>query len=234
MDLQLSKDGEVVLFHDDNLKRVTGLDRTISALDKEQIQAISYTVSNKLNHCELQLRIPLLQQVLTEFSHARLVLDIHSANPAIVTQLIALIEDHAMDSQVVIVSQFEHIISSFKKHRPYLRYGATASEVKRMVFSSYIYLDTLFPITSDILMIPVHYDRYRMLTKRVISHVKQRNKKLWLWIYEGRSESSSKQVETIETVKQYQMLQHLGVDGVFTTCPEKLLSARSNWKEGAP
>ena len=56
LDVQLSKDGKVVVFHDDDLKRVCGVDQPVSALTFRQLQ--------KLSLCGTQEKIPLFTDVL--------------------------------------------------------------------------------------------------------------------------------------------------------------------------
>lgn len=56
LDVQLSKDGRVVVFHDDTLKRVCGLDKRVDELDYAELSALSL--------CGTEQRIPLFSQVL--------------------------------------------------------------------------------------------------------------------------------------------------------------------------
>jgi glycerophosphoryl diester phosphodiesterase len=54
LDVHLSKDGQIVVFHDDNLKRMTGTNEYIKFLTYEQIQ--------QYNLAETEHKIPLLKQ----------------------------------------------------------------------------------------------------------------------------------------------------------------------------
>ncbi|MEE9373065.1 MAG: hypothetical protein V3V00_08430 [Saprospiraceae bacterium] len=109
------------------------------------------------------------------------------------------------------------MIKEIKKKRTLWPYGEATQEVKNLLFSSFLRIDMfLFPLKSDILVIPVKHGKVDTLTDRIIKHVKKRNKKLRVWMYEG------KYVETIETKSQYEVLKTRGVDGVFTDCPERL------------
>jgi len=56
LDLQLSSDGIVMVFHDDTLERMTGIDRKLSETDSEFLKEVSF-----LGSCE---RIPSLTEVL--------------------------------------------------------------------------------------------------------------------------------------------------------------------------
>ena len=58
-----------------------------------------------------------------------------------------------------------------------------------------------------------------LLTSRVIRHVKKRNKKLWVWLYESKENDALKAVKTkIEILA----LKARGVDGIYTEHPEEL------------
>ena len=56
LDVQLSKDGEVVVFHDDDLSRVCGVEKRVDALDLSELRALSL--------CGTGERIPLFTEVL--------------------------------------------------------------------------------------------------------------------------------------------------------------------------
>lgn len=56
LDVHLLKDGKVIVFHDDNLKRMTGLDKPVKDCDYVEIK--------KLNLLETREKIPLLEDVL--------------------------------------------------------------------------------------------------------------------------------------------------------------------------
>ena len=55
LDVQLSADGQVVVFHDDTLSRVCGLDKRVDELDYEELQKLSLFGTNE--------RIPLFSEI---------------------------------------------------------------------------------------------------------------------------------------------------------------------------
>ena len=56
LDVQLSRDGQVVVFHDDDLKRVCGVDKDVDELTLDELKALSL--------CGTEERIPLFTEVL--------------------------------------------------------------------------------------------------------------------------------------------------------------------------
>ena len=56
LDVQLSRDGKVVVFHDDSLKRMCGIDNAVNELDFEELQKLSLGATEQ--------KIPLFSDVL--------------------------------------------------------------------------------------------------------------------------------------------------------------------------
>ncbi len=200
MDLQITKDGEIVLFHDYNAKLITGVDKNIFDLNLNEITALNaaknFKVKEAYPYRGNPIKIPTLIEVLKLFPKAKFVLDVHTNRLEAVDKIINIIDEFEVENQIVIVSQYDKTITYFKEKRANWTYGAATNEVKKMVYSSFLFLDSLFPIQSDVLLIPVKFGNITLLTKRVIKHINQRNKKIWVWMYEGEK------VITIESKKR--------------------------------
>ncbi len=220
MDLQITKDGEIILFHDYNAKLITGANENIFDLNLNEITALNAGKNFKVNdgypHRDNPIRIPTLIEVFRLFPKAKFILDIHTNNLEAVDKIINIVDKFKVVSQIVVVSQYDKTIARFKEKRPDWKYGAATNEVKKMVYSSFIYLDNFFPVQSDILLIPVKFGSFTLLTRRVIKHINQRNKKLWVWMYEG------KKVITVESKKEFERLKQKNIHGIFTDFPNKL------------
>jgi glycerophosphoryl diester phosphodiesterase len=92
-DVHVTADGRAVLFHDDSLKRVAGINRRISDLTLAQIREI------KLEHGG---SIPLLAEALSEFPEARFNLDLKSAGA--IAPAVCEIEAAAAHQRILISS----------------------------------------------------------------------------------------------------------------------------------
>lgn len=220
MDLQMSKDGHIVLFHDFETERITGVKNKIQEMDLDSINKLNcgynFKVDTKFPYRQNPIKIPTLAEVLKLFPTAKLLLDLHSDNLQAIDKIIGIIEQYGIESQVVFVSHYDHIMDNLKTKRPNWTYGAATKEVKKMVYSSFIFLDRFFPINSDILMMPVKFGNIKVLTKRVIKHIHNRKKSLWVWLIEG------KEVVTVNSKKELDKLEKIGVTGIFTEFPTKL------------
>lgn len=220
MDLQMTKDGKIVLFHDYETERTTGVQNKIQELDLKAVKKLNsghnFKVGSDFPFRKNPSEIPTLEEVCQTFPKAKLLLDVHTDNLTAIDKIIGIIERNGMEKQIVLVSHYDQVLAEFKIRRPNWEYGAATKEVKNMVYSSFAFLDRFFPIKSDILMLPVKFGNIKLLTKRVVNHVKARDKRLWVWLNEG------KKVMTVNSEKELNELEKIGADGIFTEFPAKL------------
>lgn len=104
LDVQRTKDGQLVVIHDEHLKRLTGADRFVWATTWEELR--------KLTLKETSERIPLLEEVLALFKLTDLVVNIELKNsryfyPGMEQEVVDLVTDFKMKDQVL-YSSFNH------------------------------------------------------------------------------------------------------------------------------
>lgn len=222
MDIQRTKDGILVLFHDYEVKRITGIDGRIDELTFKEIEKLNagfnFQSGNEFIYRDNPIQIPRLETVFQKFPDANFMLDIHTDNMIAVNEVIDLVEKYGHEKTTIIASHYDKIIQQFKKERRDWKYGVPTNEAKKMVYSSFLYLDGFFPIKSDILMLPQKFGKIEVLSSRVVNHAKNREKEIWAWLYEGEY------VKNVDTREELEMLGKIGIDGVFTDYPEKLKS----------
>jgi len=222
MDIQITRDEKLVLFHDYRTKRITGEDKQINDLSLKEVKQLNAGYHFKANDQYIYrsnpIQIPELETVFKIFPDTQLVLDIHTDNLLATTKLIALIEKYSSADKIIIVSQYDRIIKALKAKKPHWKYGAPTNEAKNMIYSSFLYLDSFFPIKSNILLLPQMAGKIKVLTKRVVNHAKKRNKLLWTWVHEGEA------VKNVDSKTELLQMKEIGADGVFTDHPKKLLS----------
>ncbi len=109
LDVQLSKDGEVIVFHDESLARLSDRKDFVRDLTARELQEISL-VHPQNEH--LKGKIPLLADVLAIVKESSLLLNIELKNSyflyeGLENKVIRLIKDFEMEEQVVL-SSFNH------------------------------------------------------------------------------------------------------------------------------
>ncbi|WP_282043470.1 glycerophosphodiester phosphodiesterase family protein [Winogradskyella flava] len=222
MDVQITADNHLVLFHDYSTKRTTDEDKLINELNLKEVKTLNagYNFEFEGNYLYRlkPIKVPELLEVFTNFPKAKLLLDIHTNNLKVINVLINLIETEFNNGDFVIVSEYDIIIKELKKKKPNWIFGASANEAKKMLYSSFLYLDSLFPVKSDILMLPKKYNNINVLSRRVMNHTKKRNIPIWAWMYEGEY------VKTVESKNEIEAFEKMGIKGVFVEYPQKILN----------
>ncbi|MBO4288570.1 MAG: glycerophosphodiester phosphodiesterase [Lachnospiraceae bacterium] len=111
LDVQLSKDGKVVVFHDGDLKRICGVDQPVDALTLKQLK--------KLSLCGTEERIPLFKEVL-ELVDGRvpIIVELKAGghDKLLCGKVRAILEEY--DGEYCMESFDPRIVGWFKKHMP--------------------------------------------------------------------------------------------------------------------
>ena len=119
LDVQLSRDGQVVVFHDDDLRRVCGRDARVDELELAELQTLSL--------CGTEERIPLFSQVLKLVDgRTPLIVELKSGrhNRELCRKTLALLRSYPGDA--CIESFDPRIVAWFRFHAPELLRGQLA------------------------------------------------------------------------------------------------------------
>ena len=198
-DVQATKDGHIVIFHDSNLKRMAGISKAISDLTLDEVRSIELINGG---------RIPLLSETLENFPELRFNIDIKT-------------EDALMNS-VKIVKAMNCIdrtcLASFSSSRlkrirelagPDVCTSSGQMDIFKMMCKS---IGIKFEGTQgDCAQIPLKQWGVPVLTKRFLETAKEENKLVHIW--------------TIDDKEQMIKLIDFGVDGVMTDKPSVLKEA---------
>ncbi len=119
LDVQLSKDGEVVVFHDDDLLRVCGVDKPVDALTLAELK--------ELRLCGTEERIPLFSEVLeTVAGKTPLIVELKNGrrNRELCQKTYALLKKY--DGEYCVESFNPLIVTWFRAHAPEILRGQLA------------------------------------------------------------------------------------------------------------
>lgn len=122
-DVQRTKDGVLVLFHDDTLARVTGEPGAICDYTFQQLQSFSVKNNN------LTDKIVSLEDFLAHFSHRDLTFAIELKVADVEKDTVDLLRKYAMEKKTVITSfQFDYILKA-KEYAPEFAVGYLTQSV---------------------------------------------------------------------------------------------------------
>jgi glycerophosphoryl diester phosphodiesterase len=194
-DIQVTKDGVAVLFHDDDLSRVAGLPQKISEIDSEQLLAIDLGGG---------ARVPTLREALTALPNARFNLDLKVW--AAVGPAVELILELGAQERVLLAS-----FSDSRRAKAVRELGSSvassagSTRVLGLWFAAKLRLDWLInrlagPVQA--LQIPTNQGSIRLDSPDFIALMKAAGLELHYW--------------TINDAAEMLRLIELGADGIVT------------------
>lgn len=124
LDVQMTKDGQVVVFHDGNLKRMCGVDGFLKDYTYEELQAFSLAGTDQ--------KIPLFKDVLDVLGPTDLVCEIKGDNGNHCYELCEKTYNHlcGYEGKYVIESFVPYLLKWFKQHHPEIIRGQLSCNMK--------------------------------------------------------------------------------------------------------
>ena len=117
LDVQQTKDMQIVVSHDTNLKRVTGVDKDIIEMNYSEIQNLD--AGSFFNEKYKDERIPLLSEVLkfAKDNNIRLNIELKPTGKEVhfENQVVDLIKEYNFEDKCVVTSQFYSVLENIKK-----------------------------------------------------------------------------------------------------------------------
>ena len=116
-DVQVTKDGVLVLFHDDTLNRILGIDGAIK--DYTYAELLEHDVVNG----SLRDKIPTFEDFLSHYAHFDITFAIELKVTGIEREVAAMIHKHGVADKVIVTSFIFDAIAEMKRVAPELRIG---------------------------------------------------------------------------------------------------------------
>lgn len=193
IDVQLTKDGVVVLHHDYNLRRMTGESRRVNELTYEEVARLS--LGNRANQLEEIERIPMLAEVLAEVQgKAKLIIDLKPYGPGgeLAVQVVSLIGQFDMVQDCYIQSFDRQTLQQIRQLNPDIKIGQIIS----FAIGDLSQLDVDFYTVEQV-----------MLTEQLVKSAHKKGREVWVWTV--NSERNLKEVLKFE------------IDGIITDYPAR-------------
>ena len=192
VDVQMSKDGEVVLGHDASLKRVAGVNKPISSFEYRQLQELD--VGSWFSPEYAGEKIPTLAEVL-EFGKGKLNINIEIKNlgrdSVLPVKVVELVLEHGMEEQCVVTSTNLNYLKQVKELAPELRTGYIISAAYGNFYSSE---------AVDFISI-----RHSFVDERLVENVHAQGKEIHVW--------------TVNQKSDIERMRLMGVDDIITDRP---------------
>lgn len=204
IDIQRSKDGQLFLFHDTNLKRITGINKSIKDLTYEEISKIdiSFYGNEKLRGN----KVPLLEDAIILAKNKDIKLNIelktNDNNEAVAKDLVTLLKKHNFIYNCVVTSFNYDVLQEVKKTNPRVKTG----------YLMYLIKGDLNKLNVDFISI-----EETIATKKIIDDAHTLGMEVHIW--------------TINDKDDIEKFINLGVDNIITDQVELCFEVLENLKE---
>lgn len=214
-DIHLTRDGEIVVFHDETLDRVTNGHGPVRAKTLAQLQRLDAAYSFTQDGQSFPYRgrgitIPTLEQALALAPELRFNLEIKPHGPGLVHALWEFVRRRNDCDRLLVASGHAPTVAAFRRvSGGALATSAGAGEIFRFWAAAKAGLHTRLPLSYDALQVPPSQGPLTVVEPRFLRCARERNLHVHVW--------------TIDDPAEMQRLVGLGVDGIMTDEPKRLM-----------
>lgn len=218
MDAHITKDGHIVLMHDEEVDRTTDGTGLIEDMTLDELKRLdaAYQWSNDddktFPYRGQGIQIPTLDELFQKFPQMRYVIEIKLTENPIAQPLCDLIRRHNMHERVMVASFHDEAMQHFRETCPEIATSASRGEVTTFVILGKLFLSGFVAPEYESIQPP--YDpeesmNIPIMTKRFIREAHAKNIAVEPWT-----------VDDPELMKQYI---EWGVDGIITDRPDLMI-----------
>lgn len=214
-DVHATSDGELVVFHDDNVNRTTDGAGPVGALTLAELKRLdaAYRFSTDGGK-SFPLRgqgvtVPTLREVFEALPRMRFNIEPKRGSPPLSAPLCRLIRERGMTDRVLVASFTGSTLAEFRRECPEVATSASTGEVASFLSLQETGLASSYSPAMQALQVPERAGVLRLLTRDFVGAAHGRNLRVHAW--------------TINDEGDMRRLVELGVDGVMTDYPDRLL-----------
>ncbi|QFP78086.1 glycerophosphodiester phosphodiesterase [Deinococcus sp. AJ005] len=210
-DMHATKDGVLVLSHDDTLDRLTNLKGKIEDMTLEQVQAADagYTLSpdggQTFPFRGQGVRVATLSEMLSGFPKMPLSIEIKQVTPSLGIPFCKALRDAGATARVVVSSFSDVAMGDFRTACPEVLTSMTEKELRPLVLLSKVGLSGLAPVPGKSAQVPMTGGGLTVVTPSFVKAMHRRGVSVQVW--------------TINDEATMRRLIGMGVDGILTDDP---------------
>jgi glycerophosphoryl diester phosphodiesterase len=219
MDIHSTSDGVIVVIHDDSVDRTTdgtGLVNDFTFAELQQLDA-GYdwpTLEEESARTDRPFRgqgivIPSLQEVFQAFPNMPMNIEIKQQEPSIAMPLCIMLRQYNLTDQVLIASFHPESIHEFRQACPEVPTAAVEGEVRQFYIFNTIGMSAIYQPVAYAFQVPEYAGDLHVVTQSFVQNAQGLNIDIHPW--------------TINDPEQIQRMIDLGVNGIITDYPDRVL-----------
>lgn len=209
LDVRLTRDGHVVVIHDDTVDRTTEGQGRVADLTLAELQQLDagHRFEDETGQHPFRsqgVRVPAFEEVLVRFPDVWL--NVEAKEAAVAGPLVEIVRKHGAQSRVLVAAEFER---SRRHVRGYEGpWGASRHHIFLFWVLHRLPAGGFYTPGADILQLPEVWKRLRIVTPRLIEQAHRRNLPVQVW--------------TVNESVDMRRLLDWGIDGIQTDRPDRL------------
>ncbi|MGI8641480.1 MAG: glycerophosphodiester phosphodiesterase [Pyrinomonadaceae bacterium] len=215
LDVHLTADGTLVVHHDASVDRTTDGRGRVNELTLETIKKLDagYIFSTDGGQTfpfrGKGVSVPTLREIFDALPEMTFNIEPKQHTPSIIAPLCSLIRERKMTDKTIVGSFNQTTIDDFRRMCPEVATSASPSEVSRFLALSKAGLAESYSPPMQALQVPENLGSLQVVSKDFVEAAHRRNLKVHVW--------------TINETADMQRLIEMGVDGIMTDYPDRLL-----------
>jgi glycerophosphoryl diester phosphodiesterase len=223
LDVHLSRDGEVVICHDDTLERTTGARGPIAAYSAEELERVDagywFTPDPGAASPAYPFRgrgigVPRLRTVLRRYPEARLIIELKTNESELARRTIDEIRAAGAVERVALGSFYWRVLNVARAYEPGIRTGAAQEETRWALYRSRVRWP-LGRTRYKEFQVPERSGTTTIVTPRFIAHAHKAGLPVRVW--------------TVNDAREMQRLLAWGADSIITDRPDVGVAVVSEW-----
>ncbi|MBA3440008.1 MAG: glycerophosphodiester phosphodiesterase [Pyrinomonadaceae bacterium] len=215
MDVRSTSDGVLVLMHDQTVDRTTDGTGLVNSFTLEELRRLdagyhwSPDGGRTFPFRGQGIIMPTLEEVFTAFPAMRMNIEMKQTEPSLVKPLCRMIRDFKMPNKVLIASFREEALAEFRHECGEVATSASSNEVRTLLTLNAVSLAAGYSPAAQAVQVPEYGGGLHVLTRSFIDAAHNRNQQVHAW--------------TINETADMQRIAAMGVDGIITDYPDRLL-----------
>ncbi len=212
LDIHMTRDGEIVVSHDDHLERTCGRAGVIREMTYAELAAADAGRMFTLDGATFPfrdkgIRVPRLAEVLAAFPKLPIEIEIKQITPSVVVPMLGVIDRAGMRRSVLVASEHQEPLDEVRTLAPGIPTNFSYLESGGF-FQAMASRDTYRP-PGDALQIPRSYESWQLVTPDSVEFAHRIGLEVHVWTVNEKSEMEE--------------LFDIGVDGLISDYPRRLL-----------
>lgn len=215
MDIHSTADGLLVTMHDETVDRTTDGSGPIHGFTLAELQELDAGYTWTSDDGETfpfrgqGITVPTLEQIFRAFPDMFMNIEIKQVEPSIVADFCQMLRDYGRTDKVLVGSFDAEALKDFRETCPEILTSVSEPEARIFLILNKVFLDAAYRPGAEAFQLPEYHGNLHVVTRNFVEGAHDYNMPVHVW--------------TVNEKDDMDRLLSLGVDGIITDFPDRLL-----------